>query len=154
MVLNVGDRAPNFSLPASTGETVSLSDLVGGKVVLYFYPKDDTPGCIKEACGFRDSMVDLGETNVVVFGVSPDSLESHDKFISKYGLNFPLLSDEDKSVSISYGAWGKKTVYGKQTVGMNRMTFLIDEKGFLAEVWEQVIPEGHAEEVLDAVRGT
>lgn len=153
MTLSPGDKAPHFSLPASNGETISLADVVGSKLVLYFYPKDDTPGCVKEACGFRDANADLRAAGVEVLGVSADSLKSHRRFVEKYKLNFPLLSDEEKTVSTAYGAWGEKTAWGKTTVGMKRMTFLIDEEGVIRKVWPKVRPEGHAEEVLRAVKG-
>ena len=152
MTLSPGDKAPHFSLPASTGETISLSDAAGRKVVLYFYPKDDTPGCVKEACSFRDANAELRAAGVEVLGVSADSLKSHRRFVDKYKLNFPLLSDEEKMVSTAYGAWGEKTAWGKTTVGMRRMTFLIDEEGMIRKVWPKVRPEGHAEEVLKAVK--
>ena len=151
MTVQIGERAPAFCLPSSTGKQISLSGLCGKKVVLFFYPKDDTPGCVKEACGFRDSIPEFHKNNIALFGISADGLESHDKFISKYQLNFPLLSDEEKQMSSQYGAWGEKVVYGKKTVGMNRMTFLINEDGILVKVWEKVTPEGHAEEVLQAI---
>ena len=153
MTLSPGDKAPQFSLPASTGETISLADAAGRKVVLYFYPKDDTPGCVKEACSFRDANADLRAAGVEVLGVSADSLKSHRRFVEKYSLNFPLLSDEEKTVSTAYGAWGEKTAWGKTTVGMKRMTFLIDEEGVIRKVWPKVRPDGHAEEVLKAVKG-
>ena len=153
MTLSPGGKAPLFSLPASTGETISLEDVAGRKVVLYFYPKDDTPGCVKEACSFRDANADLRAAGVEVLGVSADSLKSHRRFVEKYKLNFPLLSDEEKTVSTAYGAWGEKTAWGKTTVGMKRMTFLIDEEGVIRKVWPKVRPEGHAEEVLRAVKG-
>jgi len=152
MVLNIGDKAPEFSLPSSTGETISLSDLAGRKVVLYFYPKDDTPGCTKEACGFRDSNDDLQAAGIQVLGLSTDTIKSHDKFIDKYNLNFPLLSDVDKTVADAYGAWGEKKSMGKTIIGMRRMTFLIDEKGTIKKIWPAVKPEGHAQEVLAAAR--
>ena len=153
MTLSPGDKAPHFSLQASTGETISLTDAAGRKVVLYFYPKDDTPGCVKEACSFRDVNAELRAAGVEVLGVSADSLKSHRRFVEKYKLNFALLSDEEKTVSTAYGAWGEKTAWGKTTVGMRRMTFLIDEEGTIRKVWPKVRPEGHAEEVLKAVKG-
>ena len=153
MTLSPGDKAPHFSLPASTGETISLSDVAGRKMVLYFYPKDDTPGCVKEACSFRDANAELRAAGVEVLGVSADSLKSHRRFVEKYNLNFPLLSDEEKTVSTAYGAWGEKTAWGKTTMGMRRMTFLIDEEGVIQRVWPKVRPDGHAEEVLKAVKG-
>ena len=153
MTLSPGDKAPQFSLPASTGETISLAGVAGSKLVLYFYPKDDTPGCVKEACSFRDANAELRAAGVEVLGVSADSLKSHRRFVEKYNLNFPLLSDEEKTVSTAYGAWGEKTAWGKTTVGMRRMTFLIDQEGVIQKVWPKVRPEGHAEEVLKAVKG-
>ena len=153
MTLKVGDKAPEFSLPSSAGEEISLAGLKGKKVVLYFYPKDDTPGCTKEACGFRDASDDITEAGAVVLGVSADGLASHDRFIRKFGLNFPLLADEEKTVADAYGAWGEKKVYGKTVIGMIRKTFLIDEAGNIQRVWPQVKPEGHAGEVLAAIRG-
>lgn len=152
MTLQAGDIAPNFTLPSSDGGDVALDDLRGKKVVLYFYPKDDTPGCTKEACGFRDSHDEIIDAGAVVLGVSGDDLGSHAEFIDKFALNFPLLADEDKAVATSYGAWGEKQLYGKTVIGMIRKTFLIDEQGKLQKVWQQVQPEGHAEHVLRAIR--
>lgn len=152
MALAIGDKAPDFSLPASTGETVSLAGLEGKKVVLYFYPKDDTPGCTKEACGFRDADQELRAAGVEVLGVSADSLSSHQKFSDKFGLSFPLLADVDKIVANAYGAWGEKVVMGRKVIGMRRMTFLIDEEGVVQKIWAKVKPEGHAAEVLEAAR--
>ena len=166
MTLEVGDRAPEFSLPASTGETISLSGLRGRKVVLYFYPKDDTPGCTKEACGFRDVMNDITNAGAVVLGVSADGLESHMKFIDRFELNFPLLSDEQAVVANSYGGWGGEDIIGRVVMGIRRllsdlgivrlpkrMTFLIDKDGRIERVWHTVRPEGHAEELLEVVKG-
>jgi len=153
MTLNVGDKAPEFSLPATTGETISLKDQAGKKVVLYFYPADDTPGCTIEACGFRDSIDQLDVAGAVILGVSADSMESHDRFLTKFDLNFPLLSDEDKTVANAYGAWGEKQRFGKTVIGMRRETFLIDEQGDIQNIWRQVKPEGHPEQVLAAIRG-
>ena len=150
MTLNVGDKAPEFSLPASTGETLSLKDLAGKKVALYFYPKDDTPGCTKEACGFRDADAQLKAAGIQVLGVSADNLGSHEKFVGKYELPFPLLSDGEKTVASAYGAWGEKKVRGRTVIGMKRMTFLIDEEGNLQRIWTTVKTEGHAQEVLEA----
>ena len=152
MALKEGDRAPDFSLPASSGKSVSLKELAGKKVVLYFYPKDNTPGCTREACSFRDSHVELERAGVVVLGVSADSLKSHAGFISKHNLPFLLLSDEGAAVASAYGAWGEKSLYGRKFMGMNRMTFLIDEGGAIARVWPKVKPDGHSEEVLAAIR--
>jgi peroxiredoxin Q/BCP len=148
-----GDPAPDFSLPATGGETVSLGSLRGKKVLLYFYPKDSTPGCTVEACSFRDSNDALTAAGAVVLGVSADSLRSHENFTAKQSLNFPLLSDEGAAVATAYGAWGEKKLYGRTFMGMNRSTFLIDEEGRIAHVWAKVKPAGHAEEVLAVVRG-
>ena len=153
MVLIVGDPAPDFTLPASTGEEISLEGFRGRKVVLYFYPKDDTPGCTIEACGFRDANDDIRDAGAVVLGMSPDSLESHDKFISKFELNFPLLSDVEKETITAYDAWGEKETFGKKSMGILRKTFLIDERGKIAQIWPTVSVDGHADEVLTAVRG-
>jgi peroxiredoxin Q/BCP len=149
----VGDKAPDFSLPASNGKTISLKGLAGKKVVLYFYPKDDTPGCTKEACGFRDANSELGKLGVQVLGVSAQNIASHEKFVKKYNLNFPLLADTEKVAANAYGAWGEKVFMGRKTIGMIRKTFLIDEKGKIARVWPKVKAEGHAGEVLAAIKG-
>lgn len=149
---NVGDPAPAFTLTADDGQTVQLSDLRGRTVVLYFYPKDDTPGCTKEACGFRDAWTDVQESGAAVFGVSPDGVASHQKFRVKYRLPFPLLSDPDHSVAAAYGAWGEKSMYGKKYAGILRTTFLIDGTGRVRQVFQKVKPEGHADEVLAAIR--
>ncbi len=153
ITLKPGDPAPDFSLPATGGETVSLKGLHGKKVVLYFYPKDSTPGCTVEACSFRDNHDALAGAGAVVLGVSADSLRSHDNFTAKQSLNFPLLSDEGAAVATAYGAWGEKKLYGRTFMGMNRSTFLIDEQGRIAHVWAKVKPAGHAEEVLAVVQG-
>ncbi|MCE2465436.1 MAG: thioredoxin-dependent thiol peroxidase [Dehalococcoidia bacterium] len=153
MSLNIGDKAPEFVLPASTGEDISLKDQAGKKVVLYFYPKDDTPGCTKEACGFRDASDELQALGAVVLGVSADSVKSHEKFVGKYELNFPLLADTEKVVANSYGAWGEKQRYGRTYMGMNRMTYLIDESGNIERIWPAVKADGHATEVVAAIKG-
>lgn len=153
MPLREGDKAPDFSLPASNGKTVSLKDFAGKKVVLYFYPKDNTPGCTKEACSFRDYNAELAKGGAVVLGVSADSVKSHQGFASKYNLPFLLLADEGARVATAYGAWGQKTLYGRKFMGMHRMTFLIDERGTIARVWPKVKPDNHGEEVLAAVQG-
>jgi peroxiredoxin Q/BCP len=149
---NVGDAAPGFALTADDGRTVRLSDLKGRPVVLYFYPKDDTPGCTKEACSFRDAWSDVQASGAAVFGVSPDPAASHQKFRTKYRLPFPLLSDPDHSVAEAYGAWGQKSMYGRKYEGILRTTFLIDPAGTVRRVFEKVKPEGHADEVLAAIR--
>ena len=151
MSLKVGSKAPAFSLPADDGETVSLSGLKGKPVVLYFYPKDDTPGCTVEACEFRDSWADVRKTGAVVLGVSPDGLKDHQKFRAKFKLPFPLLADEDHAVADAYEAWGQKSMYGRKYQGILRTTFLIGPDGTIARVFEKVKPKGHAAEVLAAI---
>jgi thioredoxin-dependent peroxiredoxin len=148
-----GRKAPAFRLASSEGGEVSLAELKGKTVVLYFYPKDDTPGCTREACSFRDSQAALRKKGVVVLGVSADSLDSHGKFKRKYKLNFPLLSDPDKSVAKAYGAWGEKTLYGRTFMGMIRSTFVIDGAGVVRKVFPKVKVDGHVEKVLAAVSG-
>jgi thioredoxin-dependent peroxiredoxin len=152
--LHEGDPAPDFTLPSSGGGSVSLHDLRGRNVVLYFYPKDDTSGCTKEACAFRDNHSALTELGAVVLGVSPDGVQSHDKFTSKFDLNFPLLADTDHAVAEAYGAWQEKSMYGKKYMGIQRSTFLIGKDGTLRKVWPRVKPDAHAEEVLEALRET
>ncbi len=147
-----GSKAPAFSLPASNGKTVKLSDLKGGTVILYFYPKDDTSGCTLEAQEFRDLDKDFKKAKATVFGVSPDSVESHCKFIEKQKLSFTLLADVDHAMAEKYGVWGEKSMYGRKYFGIFRTTFLIDKTGKIAKVWADVKPEGHAAEVLAAVK--
>ena len=151
-MIKEGQKAPAFSLPSSEGHDIALKDLRGKKVVLYFYPKDDTPGCTREACAFRDARSRLARTGAVVLGVSPDSLASHDRFRDKYGLNFTLLSDPDKEVAKKYGAFGEKVMYGKKVMGMIRSTFVIDEEGVVRHVFPRVKVDGHDEQVLQAVK--
>ena len=151
-MLKAGDEAPQFTLVAADGRTIRLEDFRGRPVVLYFYPKDDTPGCTKEACSFRDAWDDIQATGAVVLGVSPDGTTSHEKFRAKYRLPFPLLSDPDHAVAEAYGAWGEKSMYGKTYEGILRTTFLIDGAGVVRRVFEKVRPEGHADEVLAAVQ--
>ncbi len=146
-MIEEGDMAPGFDLPADDGSTVSLQALRGQKVVLYFYPKDDTSGCTTQACEFRDALPRIEEEGAVVLGVSPDPVDSHQKFKEKYDLNFPLLADEDHSVAEAYGVWKEKSMFGNKYWGVERSTFLIDEKGKLAKVWRRVRPKGHAEKV-------
>jgi peroxiredoxin Q/BCP len=150
-MIEEGKKAPEFALASSEGGEVKLKDLRGQTVVLYFYPKDDTPGCTREACAFRDSQAALKRKGVVVLGVSGDSIASHAKFKAKYKLNFPLLSDPDKAVAKKYGAWGEKVLYGKKSVGMIRSTFVIDGEGVVRRVFPRVKVDGHAEQVLEAV---
>jgi peroxiredoxin Q/BCP len=148
-----GQKAPAFTLTADDGSKVRLSDLKGRPVVLYFYPKDDTPGCTREACAFRDQQAALKKLGAVVLGVSPDSIESHSKFREKYELNFPLLADEYHRVAEKYGAWREKNRYGKKSMGIQRSTFLIDSQGKVAKLWKQVNVDGHDAKVLEALRG-
>ncbi|MBP0727175.1 thioredoxin-dependent thiol peroxidase [Bacillus sp. RG28] len=147
MSVEIGKKVPNFKLPASNGKTVSLSDYKGKKVVLYFYPKDLTPGCTTEACDFRDQFEDLNSKNAVVLGVSPDPLAKHAKFIEKHQLPFLLLSDEDHHVAEEYDVWKLKKNFGKEYMGIERSTFLIDEDGKLENVWRKVKVKNHVNEV-------
>jgi peroxiredoxin Q/BCP len=147
-----GAKAPAFSLTADDGSKVRLADLKGLPVVLYFYPKDDTPGCTKEACAFRDAEGELQRLGARVLGVSPDSVESHAKFRDKFGLNFPLLADPDHAVAEKYGAWREKNMYGKKSMGVQRSTFLIDSAGKVAKLWKRVSVDGHADQVLEALK--
>jgi peroxiredoxin Q/BCP len=153
-VVRVGDQAPEFATRDDGGNVVRLRDLRGRRVVLYFYPKDDTPGCIKEACSFRDEIARLQQAGAVVLGVSPDGVESHRNFKEKYGLPFPLLADEDHAIAEAYGAWVEKNTYGRKSWGVARVTFLIGPDGRVEHVWEKVNPEGHAEEVLAVLNWT
>lgn len=149
--LKVGDKAPEFSAPASGGKKVSLADYRGKNVVLYFYPKDSTPGCTKEACAFRDEFAALAKKDAIVLGVSPDSVASHDKFTLKQKLPFILLADEDKAMVQAYGVWGQKTFMGRKYDGVHRVTFLIGPDGRINKIWPAVKPEEHAAEVLAAL---
>ncbi len=151
-MLKSGDKAIEFKLKSFDGRDISLSDFKGKKIVLYFYPKDNTPGCTKEACGFRDIYDYILEAGAVVIGISPDGEKSHAKFRDKYNLPFYLLSDEDHNVSIMYGAWGEKKMYGKTYMGIIRSTFIINEDLIIEKVFPKVSPEGHAEEILDLLR--
>lgn len=146
--LKAGQKAPAFSLPNQDGNVVSLSQFKGKKVVLYFYPKDDTPGCTKESCAFRDGMDEIRESGAVVLGVSGDSVDSHKKFAKKFNLNFPLLSDERKTVLRAYGVWKEKSLYGRKFMGIERTTFIIDEQGTIDDIFQKVKVDGHLEEVL------
>jgi len=147
-----GKKAPVFTLTADNGSKVKLADLKGSPVVLYFYPKDDTPGCTREACAFRDRQSDLAQLGARVFGVSPDPVESHVKFRDKHGLNFPLLADPTHAVAEKYGAWREKNMYGKKSMGIQRSTFLIDAEGKVAKVWKRVSVDGHDQQVIDALK--
>lgn len=149
-MLKEGTVAPDFTVTDQNGETVRLKDLRGQRVVLYFYPKDDTPGCTKEACSFRDAFADYKKQKIKVLGVSLDSEAKHKKFAAKYKLPFTLLADTDHAISDAYGVYGQKKFMGRSYMGVNRMTFLIDEKGRIKKVFEKVKPEDHASEVLEA----
>lgn len=147
-MLKIGDKAPEFTLESDSGNQVSLSDFKGEKVVLYFYPKDNTSGCTKEACSFRDNLEPISAKDTNVLGVSKDTIKSHQNFVSKFDLNFPLLSDPEGKVCEAYGAWGEKKMYGKTYMGIKRMTFIINEEGNIHYIFKKVKPEGHSEEVL------
>jgi peroxiredoxin Q/BCP len=151
--LKIGDPAPDFALPSDSGDTVRLSDLRGKRVILYFYPADDTPGCTKQSCGFRDRYTAIEAQNAVVLGVSPDGVASHQKFRAKYDLPFPLLVDADHAVAEAYGAWGEKTSYGRTTVGLIRSHFVIDEEGRLADVRVKIGAEDSVEAAVAAIGG-
>jgi len=152
MSVNEGDKAPEFSMPTDSGGTISLKDLKGRPIVLYFYPKDSTPGCTKEACAFRDLMPDFSKIDAEIIGVSKDSVKRHENFKAKNELPFTLASDEDGDVCETYGVWAEKSMYGRKFMGIERATFLIDGKGRVRKVWRKVKVPGHAEEVLDATR--
>ena len=151
-MLQEGTTAPDFTLEVSGGGTASLSDYRGQTVVLYFYPKDDTPGCTTEACNFRDDYSEIIAAGAVVLGVSPDSIESHDKFKVKYELPFPLLSDPDHQVAELYGAWGEKKMFGRTYMGIIRSTYVIDGQGTIVKVFPKVRPKVHSEQVLMVLR--
>lgn len=150
--IEVGKKAPAFTLTADDGKKVKLSDFGGSPVVLYFYPKDDTPGCTKEACAFRDRKAEMEKLGARILGVSPDTVESHVKFRDKFELNFPLLADPDHAIAEKYGAWREKNMYGKKTMGIQRSTYLIDANGKVAKVWQRVQVDGHDDQVLEAVK--
>jgi peroxiredoxin Q/BCP len=152
MALVEGDPAPAFTMPATGGRTVSLADYQGKPLLLYFYPKADTPGCTKEACAFQSSLPDFGGLKLDVIGVSPDKMPPIEKFATKYGLTFPLASDPEHSVADAYGVWVEKSMYGKKYMGMERSTFLIGADGKLAKIWHKVSVTGHAEDVLKAAK--
>ena len=149
--LEPGINAPDFTLPADGGTKVTLSSLQGGPVVIYFYPKDDTPGCTKEACSFRDRLSEIEKLGAKVFGISADTLESHGQFRDKFKLNFPLLADVDHKVAERYGAWREKNMYGKKFFGIQRSTYLIDAEGKVAKVWKSVKVDGHDQQVIEAL---
>lgn len=149
--LKEGDKAPAFNAPANGGGKLSLADLKGKHVILYFYPKDDTPGCTKEACAFRDEFAEFKKRGAVVLGVSTDPVKAHDKFVEKYKLPFTLLADEDHKIVEAYGVWGQKTFMGRKYMGTHRVTFLIGPDGKIQKIWPTVKPEEHAAEVLAAL---
>ncbi len=151
MTLKEKDPAPAFSLSSTGGHTICLKDLKAKKIVLYFYPKDDTPGCTKEACNFRDGIADLEKAGAVVLGVSPDNVASHEKFQKKFNLPFALLADIDHAVAEAYGVWKEKSMYGKKYMGVERTTFIIDGKGKIAKIFPKVKVEDHHSEVLAAL---
>ena len=152
-MLQIGDQVPEFSLKTDGDKTVSSASLKGTRYVLYFYPKDDTPGCTTEACGFRDSLPAFNTTSVAVFGVSADTGSAHDKFVKKFSLNFPLISDPNRVLIEGMGVWVEKSMYGKKYMGIARATFVIDANGKIEKVWEKVTPAGHAEQVLAYLAG-
>jgi len=149
--LKVGQKAPDFTLMNDAGEKVKLSSYKGRKIVLYFYPKDDTPGCTTEACNFRDGIAEIEKQGAMVLGVSADSVDSHKKFKNKFELNFPLLSDPDKKMIESYGVWKEKSMYGKKYMGIERTTFIIDENGKISHIFPKVKVTDHYDEVLKAL---
>ena len=151
MELNVGDKSPVFKGLTAEGP-LSLNDLKGSNIVLYFYPKDDTPGCTKEARAFRDALPRFKKMNAKIFGVSKDDLKSHEKFADKYELPFTLISDADGSICDSFGVWGEKSIYGKEYMGIERTTYLIDKNGVIRHIWRKVKVDGHAEEVLSSIK--
>ena len=151
-MLSEGDAAPAFELESDDGTTIRLSDLRGKQVVLYFYPKDDTPGCTTQACGIRDAWGEFERAGAVVLGISPDSVESHVKFKERYGLPFPLLADTDHAVADEYGVWGEKKFMGRTYLGVSRSTFVIAEDGTLKRVLPDVKPDTHADQVLEILR--
>ena len=149
--LHVGDNAPDFSAPSTDGTIISFKDYKGKKLVLYFYPKDDTSGCTRESCAFRDNLGRVRKKGAEVLGVSVDSVRSHQKFTEKYDLSFPLLADEEKRVVNAYGVWKEKSMYGRTYMGIERTTFIIDEKGKITRIFEKVKVDNHVDEVLDAL---
>ena len=152
MALSIGDVAPSFEVNTNGSGKFSLDEAKGSPLVLYFYPQDDTPGCTKEACGFRDAFPDFSELNATIVGVSKDTVAKHDKFKAKYELPFHLASDEDGSLCEAYGTWVEKSMYGKKYMGIERATFLIDASGVIQGIWRKVKVNGHVEEVLEASR--
>jgi peroxiredoxin Q/BCP len=153
MALTEGDTAPEFSMPATGGRTVSLADYAGKPFILYFYPKADTPGCTKEACAFQESLPDFSAAGLDVIGVSPDKIKPIERFATKYNLTFPLASDEDHAVAERYGSWVEKSMYGKKYMGIDRSTFLVGKDGKVVKAWRKVSVAGHAEAVMEAAKG-
>ena len=151
-MLKAGTKAPDFSLYNQDEKKISLKDYLGKKIILYFYPKDDTSGCTKEACNFRDDFPKFVKSDAVILGVSPDSVKSHKKFSDKYKLVFDLLADEEKKVVEKYGVWKEKSMYGRKYMGIERTTFIIDEKGKIKKIFNKVKVEGHNKEVLEALK--
>jgi peroxiredoxin Q/BCP len=151
-MLDVGDVAPDFTLPIDGGGEITLSSMRGKKVVLYFYPKDDTSGCTKEACDFREKISEFTKAGAVVLGLSPDSVKKHDKFKAKYDLPFSLVADEEKTALEAFGVWVEKSMYGRKYMGVERSTFLIDADGSIQSVWRKVKVPGHVDAVLDALQ--
>ena len=151
--LKIGDKAPAFELPSDSGKTVKLADFRGKRVIVYFYPKDDTPGCTTQACGFRDAYPQIEEQNAVVLGISPDGVESHEKFRTKFNLPFILLADEDHKVAEAYGVWGEKSMYGKTSMGILRSHFVIDEKGKVIDAQVKVSPQDSVAQAIKMIRG-
>ena len=150
--LKIGDKAPDFTLPTDEGDEITLSSIKGCKVVLYFYPKDNTPGCTKQACFFKDNLSNFQKLNTKVIGVSKDSIKKHENFRNKHNLNFPLASDENSDVCERYGVWKEKSMYGKKFMGIERTTFLIDENGKIEHIWNKVKVEGHIEDVKEKIK--
>jgi peroxiredoxin Q/BCP len=150
-MLQEGDKAPDFSANDDQGDTISLKEFRGKNVVLYFYPKDDTTGCTKEACDFRDNLARVKRKGAIVLGVSPDSEKKHAKFKTKYDLTFPLIADEDKAIINEYGVWKEKSMYGREYMGVERTTFIIDAKGKIAKIFPKVKVSGHVDEVIEAL---
>lgn len=151
-MLKIGNKAPKFELPDQDGKVHKLSDYLGKKVLIYFYPKDDTPGCTTEACNFRDNFADIAKMGLIVLGVSKDTMKSHKKFADKYNLNFPILSDESTEMIQKYGAWRLKKFMGREYMGIERMSVLIDEEGRVSKIYESVKPALHTQEVIGDVK--
>jgi len=153
-MIAIGKKAPSFSLPSTLGRKLALKDFAGKKVVLYFYPKDDTPGCTKEACSFQDQLSSLARLGAVVLGVSADPVVSHEKFAAKHKLTFPLLSDEGRKMLEAYGVWKEKSLYGRKFMGIERTTVLIDEEGIVRRIFSRVKVDGHTKEVLEFLKAS